>query len=108
MLAKCTNPTCTAPFRYLAEGRLFRLETDPTSSPSKTKATEYFWLCRDCSAEMTLCLAHDGSVLTSGLREALGNHPQVALASLSRESGRFLRSVSFVRSSISRVKSEDL
>ena len=29
MLAKCTNPSCSALFSHLAEGRLFLLETEP-------------------------------------------------------------------------------
>jgi len=27
MVAKCANPSCNVPFRYLSEGRLFRFET---------------------------------------------------------------------------------
>jgi hypothetical protein len=29
MLTKCANPSCLASFLHLADGRLFRLETDP-------------------------------------------------------------------------------
>jgi hypothetical protein len=29
MLGKCINPSCSASFRSLKEGRLFRLENDP-------------------------------------------------------------------------------
>ena len=63
MLPKCTNPSCSAQFRYLAEGRLFRREIDPTMQSSKTNGAEYFWLCSCCSAAMTLGLAPDGSVM---------------------------------------------
>lgn len=98
MLAKCTNPSCSASFRHLAEGRLFQLETDPTLESSKTKATEYFWLCDHCSAGMTLRVTEDGKVMATGLREALRNGPQVAFVSVNHENGLLLRSVSFLRS----------
>jgi len=45
MLVKCTNPSCSASFRYLRDGRLFRLEREPTLRSSKTNRVEYFWLC---------------------------------------------------------------
>ncbi len=98
MLAKCTNPSCSASFRFLDDGRLFRLDTDPTLRSSSAKATEYFWLCKDCSVGMTLRLAQDGSVMATGLREALRNGPQVAFVSVDRANGLLLRSVSFLRS----------
>ena len=99
MLAKCTNPSCSAAFQHLAEGRLFLLETDPTFRSSKGTAAEYFWLCERCSAGMTLRLAQDGRVMSTELREALRNGPQVAFASVNREKGLLLRSVSFLRGS---------
>jgi hypothetical protein len=54
MLGKCTNPSCSASFRYMEEGTLFRLETDPVLGLSNPKRPEYYWLCRSCSAAMTL------------------------------------------------------
>jgi len=99
MLAKCANPTCSASFRHLQDGRLFRLETDQTLRSPKAKGAEYFWLCGDCSAGMTLRLAQDGRVMAAGLREAFPNGPKLTLVSLSRENGMFLRSVSFLRRS---------
>ena len=99
MLAKCTNPSCSATFIRLAEGRLFRLETGPTLRSSKTNATEYCWLCEHCSVEMTLRLAQDGRVVATGLREALGDGPRVAFVSADREKGLLLRGISFLRSS---------
>jgi hypothetical protein len=55
MLAKCMNSSCFESFRRLDAGQLFRLETAQTAG-SSTNSTEYFWLCRDCSARMTLRL----------------------------------------------------
>jgi hypothetical protein len=54
MLAKCTNRSCSASFRRLKDGRLFRLETDPTLWSSQSNRGEYFWLCDRCSPSMTL------------------------------------------------------
>lgn len=101
MLAKCTNPSCSASFRHLAEGRLFLLETEPTARTARANASEFFWLCKDCSAGMTLRLAQDGRVMATGLREALRNGPQVAFASVNRENGLLLRSVGFLRDTTS-------
>ena len=63
MLAKCTNPSCSAEFRYLHEGTLFRLDLDSAVRPPEGKATEYFWLCGGCSATLTLRLGEDGTVI---------------------------------------------
>src|SRR2546426_1445269 len=68
MLSKCTNLSCSASFRHLADGRLFQLEND--SPVTASKATEYFWLCHRCSAAMTLRLAHDGNVAATELPES--------------------------------------
>jgi hypothetical protein len=96
MLAKCANPSCSASFLHLADGRLFRLETDPAFSSSKARETEYFWLCEPCSAGTTLRLLQDGTVATIRLADALCNGPYVALNSVDRENREFLRSVSFL------------
>ena len=95
MLAKCTNSSCSASFRRLAEGQLFRLENVAPSGSSSTMATEYYWLCERCSIGMTLHLAQDGKVLATGLEELIRNGPQLALISRQRLNGRSLRSVDF-------------
>src|ERR1700722_17418836 len=61
MLAKCTNPSCSAEFRYLHEGTLFRLDLDSAVRPPEGKATEDFWLCGGCSATSTLRLGEDAT-----------------------------------------------
>src|SRR5208283_3778829 len=63
MLAKCTNSSCSASFRHLEEGMLFRPETDPTLRSSNLKKPEYYWLCGSCSAAMTLHISKDGKVI---------------------------------------------
>jgi len=87
---------------HLTEGRLFLLESDPTFRSSKTKAPEYFWLCKGSSTGMTLRLVQNGKVTATGLREALRNGPQVAFASVNRQNGLLLRSVNFLRTKTTR------
>ncbi len=73
MLSKCANPRCTTPFRYLHDGKLFRVEIPATthnaSSPAESARkppwrTEYFWLCNACSARMTLVYENNSGVTT--------------------------------------------
>ena len=60
MLKKCANPKCSTQFKYLREGRLFRLVFETpmqgTSSPGvrQVRRGERFWLCGDCSSKFTL------------------------------------------------------
>lgn len=71
MVSKCANPQCRAAFLYLHQGKLFRIETDAGShqypaDPGTRKPVrrlEYFWLCDDCAAQMTLA-RRDGAVVT--------------------------------------------
>lgn len=75
MLSKCANPSCTAPFRYLHDGKLFRMEvpatfllnTPPQSSKKPPQRTEFFWLCSSCSAQMTLIYTRTDGVITRPL-----------------------------------------
>lgn len=62
MLGKCSNPSCSAPFRYLQNGQLFRLEADPLLRTSTFNKPEYFWLCDHCSSTMTLRIGGEGKV----------------------------------------------
>src|ERR1035441_7500224 len=95
MLAKCSSPSCVAPFHYLEDGRLFRLESDPALRSSKSDRVEYFWLCHRCSSTMTLRLTEDGTVVTVLLPESIRGVPDgVALTSTDRRKGLLLRTVS--------------
>jgi hypothetical protein len=62
-LCRLLPPSCSASFLYFKEGKLFRLELDPTLG-SKSNRLEYFWLCPGCSSTMTLRLSEDGTVVT--------------------------------------------
>jgi hypothetical protein len=70
MLAKCANPACSAPFRYLHEGKLFRLDLGagpPSGDTRIPRQLQYFWLCDVCARIMTLEM-HAGKVLARPLR----------------------------------------
>jgi len=66
MVSKCANPACSAPFLYLHEGRLFRVEHDEEAGgPSfgaelgmrkPGRRIEFFWLCDHCASRMMLVL----------------------------------------------------
>ncbi|HYK49939.1 MAG TPA: hypothetical protein VEU94_09450 [Terriglobales bacterium] len=62
MLSKCANPGCPAPFLYLHQGKLFRLDTcaehpaaqSPAVQSKTVRHLEFFWLCEECAAKLTL------------------------------------------------------
>lgn len=62
MLAKCINPQCFSPFRYLGEGTLFRRENEQIPAGLSRTRPEYFWLCASCSKVMTLRINEHGEV----------------------------------------------
>jgi hypothetical protein len=81
MIAKCANPVCSAPFHYLREGKVFRMEFDPNGSPLGPKLAgskpvrkiEHFWLCGPCSTTLTL-LMNQGKVETVSIEPAVITH----------------------------------
>jgi hypothetical protein len=94
MLANCANPLCSASLRRLAEGRLFRLGTDPARGSPKARRVEYFWLCHRCSSVMTLRLKEDGTVGAVLFLEAIRGVPARATLTLAhRQKGLMLRGV---------------
>ena len=96
MLSKCANPDCSAKFRYLHDGKVFRVELDHRfggpeegTESSFSQAVqpqhwgpqlliaakpeigpEYFWLCSDCSRQMTLGSDPKGVVLVPLMKPA--------------------------------------
>jgi len=95
MLTKCSNPSCSARFRSLQDGRLFYLESDPVLRPDNSNRVEYFWLCGRCSSATTLRLGEDGTVVTVSLPKPIRSVPDgVALISVDRNRGLMLRSIS--------------
>jgi len=75
MLSKCANPECTASFRYLHIGKLFRMEVPAASANASNgegmkkpaHRTEFFWLCETCAARMTLMYKKEVGVTTRPL-----------------------------------------
>jgi len=71
MISKCANPECSAPFRYLRDGKLFRVDLDQLESTlpeqddpaKKWHRMEHFWLCGRCAASLTL-VAEKGKGIT--------------------------------------------
>ena len=55
MVAKCVNPSCSSTFHSLDRGSLFRIDSD-LPRPNSVRLHEYFWLCEDCSENMTVRL----------------------------------------------------
>jgi hypothetical protein len=95
MLTKCANPSCSTPFRYLEAGKLFRLEADPVISGEK-KRPEYFWLCRACSATMSMRLDEIGEVKVVQSQDRAPSEASVFdLVLLDRHKGRLLNRVCF-------------
>lgn len=71
MLSKCANPNCSASFRYLHEGQLFRVGRATNGNGGSNglekklpQHIEYFWLCDSCAPLMTLARGDDGRIRT--------------------------------------------
>ena len=83
MVSKCANPTCSTPFHYLREGKIFRIEievTPPVTSDENVELSngnkvpfllaakkparkvEHFWLCGPCSQNMNLMFDKDTGI----------------------------------------------
>jgi hypothetical protein len=68
MTSHCANPECSIPLRDLNHGRLFQFEIRPASqrigtgtdhnlrslSQSIARTIAHFWLCGQCSSNLTL------------------------------------------------------
>jgi hypothetical protein len=61
MMSKCANPSCSSVFRYLRDGKLFQVPAGASSKgagnpgfPKTPARDEFFWLCGDCSRDLTI------------------------------------------------------
>lgn len=63
MLFKCAHPTCIAQFRYLHEGRVFKVRMPSFTRHTTTHRIEHFWLCERCSHSLTI-VVENGRVTT--------------------------------------------
>lgn len=74
MLSKCANPACSNIFLYLHQGKLFRLDTDTlqlegdSSSRQPRARMEFFWLCDNCAAQMTVVFKKGKGVMVRPFR----------------------------------------
>jgi hypothetical protein len=76
VLAKCANPTCSAPFRRLTEGKLFQVETQYPPKEERggrrnrvTQHIEHFWLCSECARLVTLAFHEEQGLITVPLAD---------------------------------------
>jgi hypothetical protein len=70
VLSRRLNPNCSAPFRYLREGRLFNLEVPVSSTqPGPGRRLERFWLCGECSSTLTVVLKGTAVLLRPRFRD---------------------------------------
>jgi hypothetical protein len=96
MLTNCSNPSCSAPFRKLQDGKLFCLERDRVFRHRHHNRAEYFWLCHHCSTSMTLRLEKAGTVVPVLLPEPFRGAPDgIDFSLVDRKKGLLLRSVRF-------------
>ena len=65
MLSKCLNPTCSATFQYLHDGRVFHLEIPAPGDNGSFRRREYFWLCGRCSQGFTVVVKDGAPALSS-------------------------------------------
>lgn len=64
MVSKCANPSCSAPFRYLHQGRIFAVRPHSPDRGNVSRAVvERYWLCDTCAKTMTLVLRNGGVLL---------------------------------------------
>jgi hypothetical protein len=90
MLSKCLNPHCSAEFRYLREGRLYRIDFLEAQRRlafasggkahlprGRRECVEHFWLCERCAKTLTIEAGADGEVRVVA-RGALAHRPAVA------------------------------
>ena len=101
MLSKCANPECAAKFRYLHDGKVFRVAIETANRSVKPRAgetshpnllmiaakparrPEYFWLCSSCSEHMTVGTDAHGIVLVPLVKPVLAARGAAAPAASS-------------------------
>ncbi len=78
MLSKCANPTCFARFRYLHQGRIYKVRMPLDRAGNSHHKVENFWLCDRCSQVYKMVL-ENGVVSTRLLRlQLLAGNPESA------------------------------
>jgi hypothetical protein len=65
MISKCANPACSARFLYMHQGKLYRFEREAEDNAElmlgfdpivrkHSAGAQFYWLCENCAASMTL------------------------------------------------------
>ena len=100
MTAKCVNPACGTPFRYLRGGKLFLVDSPTTiedlpqigSMSNTARFSEFFWLCEQCCHSLRIVVEKSGEIMLVGPSQRLAiagrkpPRPDRALASAAPES----------------------
>jgi len=63
VLSKCAHPACFAQFRYLRQGKVFKVRMPSPAYRRGEHRIEYFWLCENCAQAFKVVLK-DGAVIT--------------------------------------------
>lgn len=91
MLSKCANPGCPAPFLYLHQGKLFRMDINSevpltnaaTDGRRLARRLEFFWLCDQCAVLVTLNYRKGVGVTAVPLSKTQASETQVSEKSVS-------------------------
>jgi hypothetical protein len=80
MITQCANPECSAPFRYMRQGRLFQVDRDSAghmvlgpflmTGDGLSHRLEHFWLCGNCAQRLTLVIDPERGVVPAQLPQA--------------------------------------
>jgi hypothetical protein len=62
VVEKCANPSCSARFRRLRDGRLFVMEAVVNDRPRQLR---YLWLCDSCRRTLTVAKKGNEAVVAS-------------------------------------------
>lgn len=64
MLSKCAHPACFNQFRYLSQGRVFKVRMPWAARRPTESRIEYFWLCENCAQVFKVVLKHESVLVT--------------------------------------------
>jgi hypothetical protein len=75
MVSKCANPGCCNHFFYMNDGKVFRFEQRSKTEgdfgfgarTGLPRRIEFFWLCSNCAAKMTLVFRGESGVAVQRL-----------------------------------------
>jgi|SRR3954463_10902494 hypothetical protein len=94
MLHKCANAVCPRLFRSLGRGKLFLFEPNHPATAAlrrerinrggrATQRRERYWLCDDCSLQLTLAFQPGKGMVAVPLISQTGRNPSMRLPAMS-------------------------